>query len=92
MEAYVRTLALEQAVQPSAFIPVSIDPGVVRTNMHLVASAANPDAFPAAPRFAERLASEQLASPVATATAIARILLSPTLSPGVLYDARDIEV
>ncbi|HKX42348.1 MAG TPA: SDR family NAD(P)-dependent oxidoreductase [Burkholderiaceae bacterium] len=89
MEAYVRTLALEQAGNADPFIPVSIDPGVVRTEMHVVASMADPKVFPAAPRFAERLASDHLASPAETAAAIARILMSPNLSPGLLYDARD---
>ncbi len=91
MENFVQSLAIEQQAQPHPFIPVNIDPGVVDTQMHLVAGSASPDDFPAAPRFATRRAQGQLTPPNRAGTAIAQLLFSPTLTPGSTYDARDIE-
>jgi benzil reductase ((S)-benzoin forming) len=91
MENFVQSVAIEQQAQAHPFIPVNIDPGVVDTQMHLVAGSASPGDFPAAPRFAARRAQGQLTSPRGAGSAIARLLLSPALTPGSTYDARDIE-
>jgi benzil reductase ((S)-benzoin forming) len=91
MESFLRCLAIEQQSQPLPFIPVNIDPGVVDTDMHVVAGSAAPDNFPAAARFAARRAQAQLTPPARAATAIAKLLMSPTLIPGGGYDARDVE-
>jgi benzil reductase ((S)-benzoin forming) len=77
MEAFIRSMALEQAHQPYPFIPVNIDPGVVNTDMHIAAGAASPADFPASARFVERRTRGELTAPAAAATAIIRLLRDP---------------
>jgi len=92
MESYIRSLVIEQQPEPNPFVPINIDPGVVDTDMHVVAATASADDFPAATRFATRRAQGQLTPPAHAATAIAKLLLSPSLTPGGNYHAQDIEV
>jgi len=54
LESFIRSVAAEQASEQHPFIPVNVDPGVVNTDMHVVAGAASIADFPASSRFAER--------------------------------------
>ena len=88
-ENFIRSLALEQQVEPYPFIPVNIDPGVVDTDMHVQVSAASLSDFTARDRFVERKARGELDSPAVVAAAILRILELSSLSSGASYDVRD---
>ncbi len=90
MENFIRSLATEQATQPYPFFPINIDPGVVDTDMHVAAASASLADFPAANRFAARRAEGQLTPPGQAGAAITELLLSPDLTPGGNYDARDV--
>jgi benzil reductase ((S)-benzoin forming) len=89
-ENFIRSLALEQQIEPFPFIPVNIDPGVVDTEMHVRVSATSLSDFPARDRFIQRKAQGQLASPTVVAATVLRILELSSLSSGQRYDVRDV--
>lgn len=91
MEGFIRSLSIEQQSEPHPFIPINIDPGVVDTEMHVVAGSASPSDFPAAARFSSRRAQGLLTPPSDAAAAITKLLLSASLAPGGSYDARDVK-
>jgi len=89
-ENFIRSVALEQQIEPFPFIAVNIDPGVVDTDMHVQVSVASLSDFPARDRFVQRKAHGQLAAPAVVAAAILRILELSALSSGEGYDVRDV--
>ena len=91
MEAFVRTLVVEQMRERHPFVVINIDPGVVRTAMHSVAAAASPGDFPAAARFADRLARDALVPPARAAACIVELLTARTVNPGATYHVRGLD-
>jgi benzil reductase ((S)-benzoin forming) len=91
MENFIRSLAIEQQAQAFPFIPVNVDPGVVDTHMHVVASSTPAADFPSSSKFAARRMQGHLTPPAQAAAAIKKLLLSASLTPGAAYDARDAE-
>jgi NAD(P)-dependent dehydrogenase (short-subunit alcohol dehydrogenase family) len=70
MEGYIRALAVEEEANDHPFVPVSIDPGVVDTDMQAMLRAAAPSDFPEVERFARRKHNGGLATPESVAAAI----------------------
>lgn len=73
LDNWVRAFALEQAHEEHPIEAVSIQPGVVDTEMQAAIRAADPAAFPDHERFVELKEGGALASPAVVANAIRRI-------------------
>jgi benzil reductase ((S)-benzoin forming) len=87
MEGFFRALAIEQQAEIHPFIPISIDPGVIDTEMQALIRTATVEDFPDLDRFIRRKETGGLASPSKVASAVLRILDSRSLSYGGRYDA-----
>ena len=85
MENFIRSLALEQQVQPQPFIPINIDPGVIDTEMQALIRASSPSDFPDVGLFIQRKNHGLLKSAEEVAAAIIRILEQKSLSFGERY-------
>jgi len=86
MENFVRSIALEQQVQPQPFIPVNIDPGVIDTDMQSLIRATPPSDFLDVEYFVKRKEQGKLVPPDRVASAVIRILELPDLSSGDRYE------
>lgn len=73
LDNWIRAFALEQSHETRPIEAVSIQPGVVDTEMQAAIRAADPDDFPDHPRFVELKEHGALADPATVAGAIRRI-------------------
>lgn len=89
MENFIRSIALEQALQDKPFIPINIAPGVIDTELQANIRASSVEDFPDIERFIQRKLEGGLASPEKVAAAVCRILDLPDLKPGERYDVKD---
>jgi len=89
LEDYIRALAVEQRQEQHPFTPVSIDPGVIDTEMQALIRAAPELDFPDVDRFIRRKNEGGLASPVVVASAVLKILSRTDLAAGVRYETTD---
>ncbi len=86
MEGFVRALAAEEQHQQHPFLAISVDPGVIDTDMQaLIRTTAQVD-FPDVERFTRRKHEGGLATPESVAAAIIK-LISKDLEPGGRYEA-----
>jgi benzil reductase ((S)-benzoin forming) len=84
VEAFVRSVALEQAVQTHPIRAISINPGVMDTAMQATVRSASVADFPSLGRFVRLRQEGHLASPAAVASQIADIVSSRPV-PGGIY-------
>lgn len=89
LENFVRALAVEQKQEAHPFIPVNINPDVIDTEMQALIRASSASDFPDVGRFVRRKEQGELAPPALVAAAILRIVESPALKYGALYDVAD---
>ena len=87
MEGFIRALAAEERHQEHPFLAISVDPGVIDTEMQASIRAASVTDFPDVERFIRRKSDGGLSSPQSVADAILRIVSSPGLVPGQRYEA-----
>ena len=74
LDNFIRVLALEQEFEPAPFRALSIDPGVMDTEMQAEIRAASPEDFPSVERFHALLRDGELRSSQSIAGAIRRIV------------------
>jgi benzil reductase ((S)-benzoin forming) len=86
MENFIRALAVEERTQAHPFIPVSVDPGVIDTDMQALIRASMPSDFPEVERFRQRKAAGGLALPEIVAKGIIGIATRLDLEAGTCYD------
>ena len=86
MENYIRAIAVEEGFQAHPFVPVSINPGVIDTNMQALIREAQPDDFPEVERFRTRKISGGLAHPEVVARGIIAVAARSDLEAGKCYD------
>ena len=89
LENFIRALAVEQKQEAHPFIPLNINPGVIDTEMQALIRASSASDFPDVGRFVRRKEQGELSAPSAVAAAILRIVESPALKYGALYDVAD---
>ena len=87
LEGFVRALALEQQPEPHPLLAVSIDPGVVDTQMQALIRTMSKRDFPEVERFIRRKNEGGLSAPSRVAAAVLRVLSAPTLVGGQRYEA-----
>lgn len=85
MEGFVRALAVEEQHQACPFIAVSVDPGVIDTDMQSLIRATSAFDFPEVERFAKRKHGGGLAAPDAVALAIIKLVNQTELNSGTRY-------
>jgi len=90
MEAFFNAVAAEQRDQLHPFVVISIDPGVIDTQMQTYIRAASTSDFPEVERFVRRKEEGGLASPRDVARRVLRIVSSPSLVSGGRYDVEDL--
>ena len=86
MEGFIRALAVEEEYSEHPFTAISIDPGVIDTDMQARIRTASVADFPEVERFKARKLAGGLASAHAVAVAAIRLALSPNLRPGDRHD------
>jgi len=89
LDSFIRTLALEQGQEPHPFLALSIDPGVIDTEMQAGIRAEDRNDFPDLARFRELAASGALRPPAEVAERIRRIV-QENRGNGLRYDVRDL--
>ncbi len=85
LENVVRSVALEQQHLPHPFTALSINPGLIDTDMQAAIRATTADNFPDVQKFHQRQADGLLRSPSQVAAAVVNILSQPELTPGDIY-------
>jgi benzil reductase ((S)-benzoin forming) len=86
MENFVRAIAAEEQLQDQPFIPVSVDPGVIDTDMQAQIRESAVSDFPEVERFRKRHDAGGLAPPDEVARAIIDLANRQDLQPGARYD------
>ena len=76
LESYVRTVAVEQESEPSPFVMLNVDPGVMDTDMQSLIRSSHKDDFPAVDYFIHRKESGELRTPDQVAIGVVKILHS----------------
>jgi benzil reductase ((S)-benzoin forming) len=87
MEGFIRAIAAEEQFQQHPFIAVSVNPGVIDTDMQAAIRAMSTADFPEVERFKRRKLEGGLATAESVAAAIIRLLSNRQLEPGERYDA-----
>jgi benzil reductase ((S)-benzoin forming) len=87
MESFIRSFAVEEQHQQHPFLSVSIDPGVIDTDMQALIRQTPSTDFPDVERFTQRKLDGGLASPKAVAAAIIKAVHSGELLPGGRHEA-----
>jgi benzil reductase ((S)-benzoin forming) len=87
MEGFIRGLAVEEQHQENPFLAVSVDPGVIDTDMQNLIRETSKADFPEVDRFIRRKQAGGLATADSVASAIVRLVSSGSLQPGGRYDA-----
>ncbi|TVR85750.1 MAG: SDR family NAD(P)-dependent oxidoreductase [Spirochaetaceae bacterium] len=85
LENVIRSVALEQQQLPHPFTALSINPGLIDTDMQAAIRATSADNFPDVQKFHKRQADGLLRPPAQVAAAVAHILSQPELAPGEVY-------
>ena len=80
LESYVRTVAVEQESEPSPFVMLNVDPGVMDTDMQSLIRSSHKDDFPAVDYFIHRKESGELRTPDQVAIGVVKILHSDATS------------
>ena len=80
LESYVRTVAVEQESEPSPFVLLNVDPGVMDTDMQSLIRSSHKDDFPAVDYFIHRKESGELRTPDQVAIGVVKILHSDATS------------
>lgn len=88
LEAFVRTVALEQGGEPHPFLALSIEPGVIDTEMQASIRGTSAQDFPELQRFVALKQSGSLRPPEEVAEAI-RSIVRQNRGNGVRHDVRD---
>lgn len=88
MENFIRSVALEQEAEIHPFFAISIDPGVMDTEMQAAIRAANEKDFPTIGRFVEFKKSGALRPAAQVAELVARIV-SQNSATGLRYSVSD---
>lgn len=86
MENFMRSIAVEEQQQGRPFIPLSVDPGVMDTDMQALIRASSASDFPDVERFRKRKDDGGLAHPGQVAKAILALAARPALQPGARLD------
>lgn len=81
-----RAIAVEERLEAHPFIPVSVDPGVMDTEMQAVIRKALTADFPDVECFRKRKTEGGLVAPEAVAKALIAIATRENLEAGVCYD------
>lgn len=89
LEHYVRSLAVEQALQPHPLLAINFDPGVMDTGMQAAIRASNANDFPDHARFVERHRAGELRPPAVVAEAVVRLVASNAFEGGGRYGVAD---
>lgn len=87
LDNFMRALAAEQRLEPHPFVPVSIDPGVMDTDMQAYIRATAEADFPEVARFIRRKAEGELSFPDDVAAGALKVLARTDLLPGERYSA-----
>lgn len=87
MESFFRALAVEEGHQANPFTAISIDPGVIDTDMQALIRATPAHDFPEVARFTRRKEVGGLHSASAVAESVLRVLSRTDLEGGGRYDA-----
>lgn len=90
LENVVRSVALEQPHLPHPFTAISINPGLIDTEMQAEIRATSADNFPDVQKFHKRQADGLLRPPAQVAAAVTHILSQPELTPGEVYKVDDV--
>lgn len=85
MEGFIRALAVEEMCQPHPFLTISIDPGVIDTDMQALIRETLDEDFPEVARFTRRKLEGGLLPASEVATAILQLISSKELQPGERY-------
>ena len=85
MEGFVRALAIEEQRMAHPFTAISVDPGVIDTDMQASIRATPKADFPEVERFIARKLSGGLATPDAVAAALIGLVSNPDLPSGSRY-------
>ncbi|GFO70314.1 benzil reductase ((S)-benzoin forming) [Geomonas limicola] len=88
LETFVRSVALEQGAEPHPFLAISIEPGIIDTEMQAAIRASSEHDFPDLKRFVELKRSGALRSAEQVADAI-RSIVRQNHGNGVRYEVRD---
>jgi len=88
LETFLRTVALEQGVEPHPFLAISVEPGIIDTDMQAGIRASNERDFPDLKRFVDLQRSGALRSAEQVAETI-RSIVRQNRGNGVRYDVRD---
>lgn len=89
LEGFIRALGAEQAQQEHPFTAISIDPGVMDTEMQAFIRSRSANDFPDVQRFRQRQQDGELATPERIADAVLHIAMLPDLTQGARYVARE---
>ncbi len=82
----MRALAAEEEHQAHPFLPISVDPGVIDTEMQALIRETPSDDFPEVDRFRKRKTAGGLATPERVAAAIIQLVAKGKLQPGGRHD------
>jgi len=80
LENFVHAVALEQTQEPSFFIALNVDPGVMDTDMQATIRKSSSDDFPEVERFIQRKLLGNLRTAKDVAAAVVRIVASQSAS------------
>ena len=90
MENFIRAVAVEEQRQECPFLPISVDPGVIDTDMQALIRESSASDFPDVERFRSRKESGGLAEPDAVARAIIALAARHDLKPGARYEVESL--
>jgi benzil reductase ((S)-benzoin forming) len=86
MEGFIRALAVEEQHMGNSFVAISVDPGVIDTDMQACIRGTSAADFPDVERFIARKANGGLAAPDAVAAAIVDLVSRYDLRSGGRYE------
>jgi len=90
LENVIRSVALEQQHVPHPFTAISINPGLIDTEMQAAIRATSAKDFPDVQKFHKRQADGLLRPPEQVAAAVSQILSQTNLTPGEVYKVDDV--
>lgn len=87
LESFFRALAVEERAQIHPFTCISVDPGVIDTDMQALIRATSAEDFPEVERFIRRKEAGGLSPASRVAKAVANLVSRSDLESGARYDA-----
>lgn len=86
MENFIRAIAAEEQVQAHPFTAISVDPGVMDTEMQAYIRSSTAEDFPDVERFRKRKDTRGLVPPEMVASAIIDLVSGQSLAAGECHD------